>query len=286
MSRSNNDKSKLEYTIFTVKRPGLNPDVPSEYASLMWVANSAILIYGERDAVLVDTFLTVEQSTQLADQIEATGKNLTHIYITHGHGDHYFSISILKRRFPDVKAVATASVVDRIHKRVDADKQLFSRVGEIPEDPGVPDILDGPSFELEGWPLMPVETGFTDVADSTSLHVPSIGLVVAGDVVYNGIHPYLSETTAQSRLEWSAALDKLEALDPHAVVAGHKIPDHDDNPRHIVETRQYLRDFIRLDETTDTAQELFDAMIELYPDRANPGSLLGGAKAAKREAED
>jgi hypothetical protein len=68
------------------------------------------------------------------------------------------------------------------------------------------------------------------------------------------------------------------------VVAGHKVPDHDDGPGSIAETRQYLRDFIRLDESTDTARELFDAMIELYPDRANPGSLLGGATAAKRES--
>jgi hypothetical protein len=76
----------------------------------------------------------------------------------------------------------------------------------------------------------------------------------------------------------------LEALAPRAVVAGHKIPDHDDDPRHIAETPQYLRDFNRLDQTTDTPRELFDAMIELYPDRANPGSLWGGANAAKAAA--
>lgn len=277
---------KLEYQIFTTKRPGLNPDVPSDFAPLMWVANSATLIYGDHDAVLVDTFLTTDQSAQLADEIAETGKNLTHIYITHGHGDHYFSISMLLRRFPRARAVSTAGVVERISRRLEADKQLFSRVGEIPEDPGVPEVLDAGSFELEGAALIPVETGFTDLADSTSLHVPSIGLIAAGDVVYNGIHPYLGETTAQSRLEWSAALDKLEALAPRAVVAGHKVPDHDDSPRNISETRQYLRDFIRLNEATDSARELFDAMMELYSDRANPGSLLGGAATAKRESEE
>ena len=88
----------------------------------------------------------------------------------------------------------------------------------------------------------------------------------------------------RTRLEWIDALDRLDALEPRAVVAGHKMPDHDDDPRHIAETRQYLRDFIRLDQTTDTPRALFDAMIELYPDRANPGSLWGGANAAKREA--
>ena len=47
------------------------------------------------------------------------------------------------------------------------------------------------------------------------------------------------------------------------------------------ETRQYLRDFNRLVETTSNARELYDAMLQLYPDRANPGSLWGGANRAK-----
>ena len=102
--------------------------------------------------------------------------------------------------------------------------------------------------------------------------------------MYNGIDPYLGESSAQTRLQWIDALDKLGTLNARAVVAGHKIPDNDDDPKNIAATRQYLRDFIRLDQATDTPRELFDAMIELYPDRANPGSLWGGANAAKREA--
>ena len=129
-----------------------------------------------------------------------------------------------------------------------------------------------------------MNTGRTDTAYSTSLHVPSIGLIVAGDVVYHGIHPYLVETDTQSRLEWIAALDKLEALKPRAVIGGHKIPENDDDPRNIAETRQYLRDFNRLDEATTTARQLYDAMLKLYPDRANPGSLWSGANAAKKQA--
>ena len=98
----------------------------------------------------------------------------------------------------------------------------------------------------------------------------SIGLIAAGDVVYKGIHPYLGESGAQTRLQWIEALDKLDTLNPRAVVAGHKIPGNDDGPTAITQTRDYLRDFIRLDEATDTPRQLFDAMIELYPDRANP----------------
>jgi len=66
-------------------QPGIAPG----YESLAWVPNSSTLIYGERDAVLVDTFLTADATQALADWVMASGKNLTTIYLTHGHGDHF-----------------------------------------------------------------------------------------------------------------------------------------------------------------------------------------------------
>ena len=279
--------SDLEWRVFTVTRPGLTRDVPPGYESLMWVANSATLIYGERDAVLVDTFLTRDQNAELVDAIAATAKNLTHIYITHAHGDHFFGINLIQEKFPNARAVAAASVVDRMPSQLSPDRlvgrwrKLFP--GQIPDQLTIAESLDGAPLELEGHALVPIDTGFTDTADTTSLHVPSLGLIVAGDVVYNSVHPFQGETTPQTRLEWIAALDQLETLEPRAVIAGHKIPDNDDDPQNIAQTRQYLRDFIRLDQTTDTPRELFDAMIELYPDRVNIGSLWGAATRVKAQ---
>ena len=62
------------------------------------------------------------------------------------------------------------------------------------------------------------------------LHVPSIGLVVAGDVAYNGVHQYLLESAHGGVEAWLAALDKVAALQPRAVVAGHKNKDLPDDP--------------------------------------------------------
>jgi len=89
----------------------------------------------------------------------------------------------------------------------------------------VAEPLEAGELELEGHKLVAVNTGRTDTAHSTCLHVPSIGLIVGGDTVYNGIHPYLGETDTQSRLEWIATLDQLEKLEPRAVIAGHKVPE-------------------------------------------------------------
>jgi glyoxylase-like metal-dependent hydrolase (beta-lactamase superfamily II) len=139
-------------------------------------------------------------------------------------------------------------------------------------------------FELEGQKLVVLPTGFSDTHDSTSLYVPSIGLIVAGDVAYNEVHLYVAETTAETRKEWKNSLDMLAELHPKRVVAGHKKPDLPDDPGILPATRKYLEDFDRLNAATSTAVELYTRMLELYPDRANPGSLWGGALAAKKNA--
>ena len=278
----------LRYQVFTVTRPGLNRDIPPGKESLMWVANSSTLIYGERDAVLVDTFLTVDQCNGLADALVASGKTLKAIYITHGHGDHFFGLKILRDRFPNAQALATPEVVAKMKLHVTPDelnnrwRKLFPN--QIPDVISIADPLQSNEIDLEGNKLVVVRVGHTDTDESTCLHVPSIGLVVAGDAVYNGIHPFLNESNRQTRLEWIAALDKIDTLKPSAVVAGHKIPSNDDSPRNVEETRQYIRDFIRLNDATKTARELYDQMLELYPDRANPGSLWSAATTAKARA--
>src|SRR3979490_1046595 len=83
MWAANTTTTDLQWDVLTIKRPGLTRDLPAGKEALMWVANSSTLIYGERDAVLVDTFLTTKQSETLLDWVVASGKNLTKIYVTH-----------------------------------------------------------------------------------------------------------------------------------------------------------------------------------------------------------
>jgi glyoxylase-like metal-dependent hydrolase (beta-lactamase superfamily II) len=274
----------LEWKLFIRKRASATQGVPPGKDDLKWVANTTTLIYGEREALLVDTFLSDAQTAELADWIAATGRRLSTIYITHAHPDHFFGLKLLRDRFPSARAVALPQVVESMHRALAPDsvenwKRRFP--GQIPDRLVPAEALDDGTFSLEGYAIVAMEIGHTDTDHNTCLHVPSIGLVVAGDAVYNGTHPYLVESDGQGLSDWLAAIDEIEALNPRAVVVGHGPLDPDNSPRHIQQTRRYIQDFIRLKDETATAQELYDRMLALYPDRINPGSLWGSANAAK-----
>ena len=274
----------LEWKLFIRKRASATQGVPAGKDDLKWVANTTTLIYGEREALLVDTFLSDAQTAELADWIAAAGRRLSTIYITHAHPDHFFGLKLLRDRFPSARAVALPQVVESMHRALAPDsvenwKRRFP--GQIPDRLVPAEALDDGTFSLEGYAIVAMEIGHTDTDHTTCLHVPSIGLVVAGDAVYNGTHPYLVESDGQGLSDWLAAIDEIEALNPRAVVVGHGPLDPDNSPRHIQQTRRYIQDFIRLKDETATAQELYDRMLALYPDRINPGSLWGSANAAK-----
>ena len=220
-------------------------EVPPGQSRSFWSPISATLISGRHDAVLVDPLMTIEQGMAVADWVSSTGKNLTTVYVTHGHGDHWFGFGAVRERFPGVRAVAAPAVVESMRKWSAPEAlQTFWQPrfpGQIPDDNPVADPLDGACFELEGHQLVAVDVGHTDTDNTTVLHVPDLGLVVADDAAYTGVHQYLAESDFQGRQDWLAALDVIEALDPLAVVAGHKRYGNDDNPRIIEETRRYIR---------------------------------------------
>ncbi|MGW7427521.1 MBL fold metallo-hydrolase [Streptomyces sp. NPDC054813] len=241
---------------------------------------SSTLIFGEEDAVLVDPPLTIEQTERVGDWIERSGKRLAYIYATHGHGDHWFGTAGLVKRFPGVTVYATPGTIEVMHQQATVGREeLWDKQfpGLIPDTPVLAQPVPAEGFELEGNLVEAIEVGHTDTDKTTVLHVPTIGLVVAGDVVYNGVHQYILEGGEGGLEEWLGALDRVAALQPRAVVAGHKNKDLPDDPATIEETRQYLLDAIRLLGQKPTAREYFDRMTALYPDRLNPGPVWYGA---------
>jgi glyoxylase-like metal-dependent hydrolase (beta-lactamase superfamily II) len=276
--------SPLKWDVFVSSQiPAVTGDLPPGATEMKWSPISSTLISGERDAVLVDTFITVEQNRALAEWVAASGKNLTAIYATHGHGDHFFGANTIQQRFPSTRFVASRDAIEVMREQLSPrwlEAYWKSRFpGQIDPALAIAEALGGGVIQLEGEELVSIPTGHTDTRNTTCLHVPSIGLVVAGDVAYNDVHIHLGESTADSREEWIAALDMIESLKPRAVVAGHKRRGRPDAPTIVKETRQYIRDFDRIAATSQTAKELYDRMLAIHPDRVNPAVLWSSARA-------
>ncbi|RKR86400.1 glyoxylase-like metal-dependent hydrolase (beta-lactamase superfamily II) [Micromonospora pisi] len=273
--------SDLSYEVFISEGPTRAGDQRMPNGDrISWSPLSSTLIYGAQDALLVDPPFTHDQIRKVGDWIERSGKRLAYVYVTHGHGDHWFGTGELLKRFPGATVYATEGTIEVMHQQATVGReQLFDRVfpGLIPESPVLAVPIPEAGFHLEGNIVRAVETGHTDTDHSSVLHVPAIGLVVAGDVVYNGVHQYFLEGANGGLEEWIKALDRISELGPRAVVAGHKNRDLPDDPAAIEQTREYLRDLIRLLDEKPTAREFYDRMTALHPDRLNPGPVWYGA---------
>jgi glyoxylase-like metal-dependent hydrolase (beta-lactamase superfamily II) len=229
---------------------------------------ASTLIYGTEDAVLTDPGMTEDQAGVLGDWVAAKGRNVTDIFITHAHGDHFFAAGLLAERF-GARVVATVGTIALMQGSVATRPQLWDKLypGLIPPSPVTAVTVPGDRFTLEGHDLVMVDVGHGDADDNSVLHVPDLALVVAGDVIYNGVHMYLAQSAAAGLGPWRDAIGQVEAVGPRYIVTGHKNSGLDDDAKRTIDlTRQYLEDAEELLRAEDDALGYFNAKINRYPD--------------------
>lgn len=242
---------------------------------------TSTLIAGERTAVLVDPPLTRDQTERVGDWITRSGKELAHVYITHGHGDHWFGTGELLRRFPTAQAWALPGAIAMMRHQATTGRasrwdQDFP--GLIGDTPVVAEPVPDEGLFLEGHVLTPVAVGHTDTDDTSVLHVPDLDLVVAGDAVYNNVHLYLSEGADGGFDAWLRALDTVSNLHPDVLVAGHQDRSRSDTPETVPQTRAYLNDVAELLARRPSPMAFFEEMLIRHPGRLNPSPLWYGAQ--------
>src|SRR6266851_5992135 len=172
--------NRFQWEVFvSAQIPVVTNDLPPGASEMKWSPISSTLISGKRDAVLVDTAITIDQNQKLVDWIAASGKNLTMIYATHGHGDHFFGVDIVQKKFPKARFVATSEVIAVMRKQASVPVVESYWKPRFPEQIDstlvIADELKGSVLELEGEQLVSVPLGHTDTDWTTCLHAPSIG---------------------------------------------------------------------------------------------------------------
>jgi glyoxylase-like metal-dependent hydrolase (beta-lactamase superfamily II) len=119
-----------------------------------WSPMASTLIFGPTETVLTDPPVTIEQATRLATWVENIGRPLSAIYITHGHGDHWFGAKTLVERFSAAKVYATAAVITEMQRSTANERtSLFwetSFPGQIGETPILAQPVPANGLSVDG----------------------------------------------------------------------------------------------------------------------------------------
>jgi glyoxylase-like metal-dependent hydrolase (beta-lactamase superfamily II) len=256
-------QSRLQLRIFTSSPEGYS-------------VNST-LVYGDKDAILIDSQFLLSEAHRLAAMILESKKNLTTVYITHPHPDHYFGLAVIKQAFPNAKLVALPATVAGI-KAGWGPRYNFWRAtygDNLPPDPVIPEELQGSTLMLEGQALE-IVGGLTGDSPKNNSYVwiPSLKAVVAGDIVFSGAHfvvPNMHE-------EWIQTLDRIAALHPTIVVPGHQIAGAPTDASTIEFMKQYMQYFDQAAASSKSADELRAKVNSRYPNLGLETLLDSGSR--------
>lgn len=246
---------------------------------------NSTLVYGEKEAMVIDAGFTRADALRIAANVLDSGKQLKTILVSQADPDYYFGVETLKEIFPQAEVVATPAVLEKLTAKV-AGKVAFwgPKMGaNAPRTPVLPKALSGNSLTVDGQ-TVELRGNQGLLAHRPYFWIPSIKAIVGNIGVFGNLHVWTADTqTAAERSAWAAQLDEMAALQPKIVVPGHMKSGTAVDISAITYTKAYLLSFEKNAAATKTGAELIDAMKKAYPD-APPGlSLDIGAKVNKGE---
>lgn len=229
---------------------------------------TSTLIAGEKEAILIDAQFTLADAHRVVGQILDSKKTLTTVYVTHGHPDHYFGLEVIKQAFPKVKIVALDKPLSEIKKTAAAKVKQWGPVygAQITAKPLTPAAQKAATLTLEGQTIELRGPMQGDTGDSTYVWIPSTKTVIAGDIVFAGVHVWTAETNADQRKAWIKTLDEIAALAPTTVVPGHQDPKAKNDLSAVKATKDYLIAFDAAVASSKSADEVEQKMKAKYKD--------------------
>ncbi len=205
-------------------RQSLQTEVYNPGASGIFQVASTLVI-GANDAVLVDAQFSTVDALKLVERINASGKRLTTIYISHGDPDYYFGLIAPTTAFPSAKVLATPQTVAHIRETSAAKLQFWGpKLGAgAPASIVIPEPLQGNRIDLKA-------THSRSSASTAPRPIaPSCGSRRRGrcSAAFRSLpaNTWMADAqTPQSHVDWIATLDRIASLDPQTVIPGHFKP--------------------------------------------------------------
>jgi glyoxylase-like metal-dependent hydrolase (beta-lactamase superfamily II) len=248
---------------------------------------NAYIFSDDKSIILVDCLRNSEEAAKLAAQIKEMGKPLTHLFITHGHPDHYTGMNVIKAEFPDVMIVVNTP---EIKEDIINFSTWMESVGWLEKEPALkpktdanPDGFDyygnisilkrGQLILAEGAIIEPFSNYKpAECEHLTTLYSKDLNAFFSNDFVYNDVHPWLA-IDKQNIENWKEQLEEFtHVLDQTVTV----YPGHGKPADITVFEKQlkYITDFEATVASAKSREEAMQKMQELYPDYTQADFLL------------
>lgn len=244
---------------------------------------NSTLVYGEKEAMVIDAGFTRADALRIAANVLDSGKTLKTIYVSQADPDYYFGVETLKEFFPQAEVVTTPAVLEKINAKL-AGKLAFwgPKMGaNAPRTPVLPKAITGNTLTVDGQ-VVEIRGTTGLLAHRPYAWIPSVKAVVGNIGVFGNMHVWTADTqTVAERSAWVAQLDEMAALQPTVVVPGHMLPGTKLDATTVTYTKGYLQSFEKNAAATKTSAELIDAMKKAYPAAPMGLSLDIGAKVNK-----
>lgn len=246
---------------------------------------TSTFIYGEHEGMLVDVGFRLSDAQKVADRISSSGKQLKEIFITHPHDDHYLCTGFWKQRFPNTPIYMSSTGLKEFNRSA---MKYFTYLKnaypkEVPDTLVTPEVLPSPHLTLDGEQVevFADQQGDEWIRSNSYLWIPSTRTIIAGDMVFDGVHVWLANSNRQSRDAWITALDRMDALQPSRVVAGHKWDAAAPDSRNVIAaTRSYIKRFDEIMHIAGGSDDLTERMASAFPNLRLKNILMRAARVA------
>lgn len=266
-----NAKSDLQFDVYNADDKSFN-------------VNST-LIYGENDAILIDTGFTKADALRITAKVLDSGKELKTIFISQADPDYYFGAEVIHDFFPDANIITTKAVRKVIEKKLETKLSVWSpRMGfNAPVKPIIPEVYDKSFLTLEGHKIE-IKGTQGALAHRPYLWIPDNKTVLGNVAIYGNMHLWMADTqTDASQSAWVAQLEEMQSLKPTSVIPGHMKTGTELNSTSIAYSLQYIEDFKQAKAESENSAELIEKMLAKYPANNVPISLSIGAKVQMGE---
>lgn len=241
---------------------------------------NSTLVYGDTEAMVVDTGFTKADALRIAAKVLDSGKTLKTIFISQADPDYYFGAEVLKQLFPQAEVVATPAVRAKIAEKLQGKLAFWGpKMGaNAPVNPLLPTAYQGKTLSLDG-ETIEIRDSEGELAHRPYLWIPANRAILGNVAVYGNVHLWMADAQSnQERHAWAEQLQQMVELKPQVVIPGHMTANTATDSSAIRFSQSYLTAFDQAKSNSKDSAMLIKTMLASYPDAGLPMALEIGAK--------